>query len=323
MKRYLIYSLILHIFLISLSLVIGQVKKEKEIQPFYARIITPDELRQQTKPPARPAPPPARQPVQPRAEKPAQKPADKSADKPADRSANRPGRMPKLPEDIPPPKELSAVPSPAQKKEDPDKDAVARTIETPVETQTKGTKTETLSRQKQNLSPDIARIDSADKDAPANKSGQGLPLKPGTTQQLGAGSFREKLFDRDVIGKLAQKGGANAKSESNVTFDTGEFRYYGYLQRLREKIEGVWRYPPDAAARGVYGDLYVRFTIRKDGRLGAVELVRTSGHRSLDDAAIRALREAEPFWPLPEEWNKDGITITGRFVYTLHGVFIR
>jgi protein TonB len=311
MKRYLIYSLILHIFLISLSLVIGQVKKEKEIQPFYARIITPDELRQQTKPPARPAPPPARQPVRPRAEKPTQKPADKSADKS--------GRMPKLPEDIPPPKELSAVPSPAQKKESPDEDAAGTTVET----QTKGTKTETLSRQKQDLSPDIARIDSADKDATANKSGQDLPLKPGTTQQFGAGSVREKLFDRDVIGKLAQKGGANAKSEGNVTFDTGEFRYYGYLQRLREKIEGVWRYPPDAAARGVYGDLYVRFTIRKDGRLGAVELVRTSGHRSLDDAAIRALREAEPFWPLPEEWNKDGLTITGRFVYSLHGVYIR
>jgi protein TonB len=135
--------------------------------------------------------------------------------------------------------------------------------------------------------------------------------------------LREKLFDRDVIGKLAQKGEANAKSESNVTFDAGEFKYYGYLQRLREKIEGVWRYPPDAAARGIYGDLYVRFTIRKDGRLGAIELVRTSGHRSLDDAAIRALREAEPFWPLPTEWNKDGLTITGRFIYSLHGVFIR
>lgn len=287
MKRYLIYSLILHIFLISLSLVIGQVEKEKEIQPFYARIITPDELRRQLMPP----PPPARQPMQPRIEGPADKPADKLADKL--------GRMPKLPEDIPPPKELSAVPSPAQKKEGPDKD--------------------------QDLSPDIAGIDSADKDAPVDKSGQGLLLKPGaeTGQQPRPGSLREKLFDRDVIGKLAQKGEANAKSESNVTFDAGAFKYYGYLQRLREKIEGVWRYPPDAAARGIYGDLLVRFTIRKDGRLGAVELVRTSGHRSLDDAAIRALREAEPFWPLPTEWNKDGLTITGRFIYSLHGVFIR
>jgi len=309
MKRYLIYSLILHIFFISLSFVIEQVKKEKEIQPFYARIITPDELRQQPMPPTRPAPPPTRQPVQPRAEKPALKPNEKLAE--------RLSRMPKLPEDIPPPKELSAIPSPAQKKEEPDKDAPASRA---VETQTQGTEAETLAQQQQNLFPHTA---GADKDAPADKSGQGLPLKPGTPQHQGIGSLRERLFDRDVISKLAQKGGANAKSESSVTFDTGEFRYYGYLQRLREKIEGVWKYPPDAAARGIYGDLYARFTIRKDGRLGAVELVRTSGHRSLDEAAIRALREAEPFWPLPEEWNKDGLTITGRFVYSLHGVYIR
>lgn len=289
MKRYLIYSLILHIFLISLSLLIGQVKKENEIQPFYARIITPDELRQQPLLPARPAPPPARQPAERQAEKPTDKPADKPADKP--------GRMPKLPENIPPPKELSAVPSPSQK-----------------------AGTETSAWQQQDLSPDIA---GADKDATADKSKQGLPLKPETAQRQGTGNLREKLFDRDVIGKLAQKGTSNVNPEGSVTFDTGGFKYYGYLQRLREKIEGVWRYPPDAAQRGIFGDLYVRFTIRKDGRLGAVELIRTSGHRSLDDAAIRALRDAEPFWPLPEEWNKDGLTITGRFVYSLHGVRIR
>ncbi len=287
MKKYLIYSIILHIFLISLSLVIGQVKNEKEIQPFYARIITPDELRQQPLLPARPAPPQARQPVQPQTEKPTDKPADK------------PGKMPRLPENIPPPKELSAVPSPSQK-----------------------TETETSARKQQDLSPDIA---GADKGAPADKSRQGLPLKPGTgtVQQSGTGSLREKLFDRDVIGKLAQKGISNVNPEGSVTFDTGGFKYYGYLQRLREKIEGAWRYPPDAAQRGIFGDLYVRFTIRRDGGLGAVELVRTSGHRSLDDAAIRALRDAEPFWPLPEEWNKDGLTITGRFIYSLHGVYIR
>lgn len=126
------------------------------------------------------------------------------------------------------------------------------------------------------------------------------------------------LFDREVIDKLAKKE-EGTKRDSTLTFDTEEFRYHTYMERLKEKIEGIWKYPPDAAARGIYGDLFIRFTIRKNGMLGDVELVRTSGHRSLDEAAQRALREAQPFWPLPDEWKKDTITITGHFVYSTYG----
>ncbi|MBA4348820.1 MAG: energy transducer TonB, partial [Thermodesulfovibrio sp.] len=113
------------------------------------------------------------------------------------------------------------------------------------------------------------------------------------------------------------------KSESTITFDTEEFKYYGYLQRLKEKIEGLWKYPHDAAERGIYGDLYIKFTIKKNGKLGAVELVRTSGHKSLDDAAIKALKDAEPYWPLPDELDKEGLTITGHFIYSIYGIYIR
>ncbi len=135
--------------------------------------------------------------------------------------------------------------------------------------------------------------------------------------------LREQLFDSSVIGKFAQKERENIKPDNSITFDTKEYKYYGYMQRLKEKIEGIWKYPPDAAEKGIYGDLYIRFTIKKNGQLGAIELIRTSGHSSLDNAAIKALKDAEPFWPLPDEWGKDGFTITGHFIYTLHGAYIR
>jgi len=135
-------------------------------------------------------------------------------------------------------------------------------------------------------------------------------------------STKDKLFDKDVIGKLAQKD-RETKSDSSITFSTKEFQYQGYMQRLKEKIEGIWKYPRDAAERGIYGDLYIRFTIKKNGRLGSVDLLRTSGYKSLDDAAIKALRDAEPYWPLPDDWGRDGLTITGHFVYTHYGGYIR
>ena len=54
-----------------------------------------------------------------------------------------------------------------------------------------------------------------------------------------------------------------------------------------------------------------------------MELVRTSGHKTLDDAAMEALRDGTPYWPLPEEWGMEGYTIEGHFVYSLYGYYIR
>ncbi|MFN3396559.1 MAG: energy transducer TonB, partial [Thermodesulfovibrionales bacterium] len=143
-----------------------------------------------------------------------------------------------------------------------------------------------------------------------------LPSTPSRSGPSGGSPVlpRERLFDREVVEKLAKKEKEDIKPDRGITFDTNELRYYSYMQRLKDKIEGIWRYPPEAAERGIYGDLYIRFTIKKNGRLGDIELLRTSGYRSLDEAAMKALRDAEPFWPLPEEWKKDDLIITGHFI---------
>ncbi len=131
-----------------------------------------------------------------------------------------------------------------------------------------------------------------------------------------------KLFDRDVIKEQVKKEAAKEKPPE-ITFDTREFRYQGYMNRLKEKIESIWQYPLSAAQRGIYGDLYIRFSIKKDGSLGRVDLIRTSGYRELDDAAIKALMDGAPYWPLPSEWGLDEFIIEGHFIYTLYGYYIR
>lgn len=133
------------------------------------------------------------------------------------------------------------------------------------------------------------------------------------------------IFDRDVIAKLSQNSKKNEQLETKqgLSFSAKEFSDWGYLERLKEKIERIWQYPPQAAERGIYGDLYIRFTIDKKGNLVAAELLRTSGYRILDDAAMKALKDAQPFWPLPDDWGKDSLTITGHFIYTLRGFYLR
>lgn len=136
-----------------------------------------------------------------------------------------------------------------------------------------------------------------------------------------------RLFDRDLIGeqvkKELQKAVEHPKEPSGITFDTKEFKYRSYMMRLKEKIESIWQYPRSAAERGIYGDLFIRFSIKRDGTLGRVDLIRTSGFRELDEAALAALRDAAPYWPLPEDWKLDEFIIDGHFIYTLYGYYIR
>ncbi len=143
-----------------------------------------------------------------------------------------------------------------------------------------------------------------------------IPKSSGQSETLA------KLFDRELIKEQVKKE-AEKEKPPEVTFDTKEFRYQGYMNRLKEKIESIWMYPASAAERGIYGDLYIRFSIKKDGSLGRVDLVRTSGYRELDDAAMKALYNAAPYWPLPPEWGLDEFIIEGHFIYTLYGYYIR
>ncbi len=132
------------------------------------------------------------------------------------------------------------------------------------------------------------------------------------------------LYDREAIESTATSAAQKETArDDGVTFDTRDMMYRGYLDMLRQKVESIWHYPKRAAEQGIYGDLLVRFVILKDGSLGEVKVLRTSGHRMLDTAAVDALRQGVPYWPLPEGWERQSLPITGRFIYNINGGYIR
>lgn len=156
------------------------------------------------------------------------------------------------------------------------------------------------------------------KDSSGSKSLKGDELKLAEKKAVEE-LIKGQRHDADGLGKDKAEG----EGEHEITFSTKEFKYYGYKMRLKDKIENIWKYPPEAAQKGIYADLYIRFTILKNGNLGAIELIRTSGYKMLDDAALKALRDAAPYWPLPDEWKEESFTITGHFIYSLYGSYIR
>ena len=94
-----------------------------------------------------------------------------------------------------------------------------------------------------------------------------------------------------------------------------------YIEDWRIKVEriGNLNYPDEARRRQIYGKLYLRVSINRDGSLGPVEVAKSSGHRILDAAAMRIVKLAAPYSPIPKEIlqeYKDGITITRTWTFT-------
>lgn len=93
----------------------------------------------------------------------------------------------------------------------------------------------------------------------------------------------------------------------SVNASTREYRYAAYLEAWREKVErvGNLNYPDEARRKKLYGDLILHVSVRADGSLEKVRVVRSSGFPVLDDAAVRIVKLAAPFAPFPPEISKD------------------
>jgi protein TonB len=88
-----------------------------------------------------------------------------------------------------------------------------------------------------------------------------------------------------------------------VTADTRASDVAGYLDHWRRKVEriGTLNFPIVARRQKNSGTPVIAVTIDASGKLTDAHIRRTSGHRELDDAALRILRLASPFDPFPAE----------------------
>jgi len=74
-----------------------------------------------------------------------------------------------------------------------------------------------------------------------------------------------------------------------------------------DKVErvGNLNYPEKARQKGIFGDLRLLVALLPNGTLKEIRVLESSGHKLLDDAAIRIVRLAAPFAPFPDELSKD------------------
>jgi protein TonB len=101
---------------------------------------------------------------------------------------------------------------------------------------------------------------------------------------------------------------------------TQEYRFAQYIEDWRIKVEriGNLNYPEQARRQKVYGKLQLSVSILKDGSVENIEVSKSSGHRLLDAAAMRIVKLAAPYSPLPPNITKDTdiLTITRTWTFT-------
>ncbi len=86
-------------------------------------------------------------------------------------------------------------------------------------------------------------------------------------------------------------------------------RFGWYAKLLRDAIARKWRTDDVPAAVRSLPPAVATFTIARDGKVVDVRIVQASGNYALDNSAKRAILEAAPFQPLPQQFERSSATV--------------
>jgi periplasmic protein TonB len=88
----------------------------------------------------------------------------------------------------------------------------------------------------------------------------------------------------------------------HISANTREFAYAAYDKAWVSRVEriGNLNYPDEARRRQLHGQLVLTVGLARNGQIKSVDIIQSSGHKVLDDAAIRIVHLAAPFPPIPQ-----------------------
>jgi protein TonB len=82
-----------------------------------------------------------------------------------------------------------------------------------------------------------------------------------------------------------------------------------YQKKTFEKVAAKWKTPPAAEIPPIGKKTVVQAVITKDGMLATTEISTSSGKKGWDAAALKAVKAAAPFDPLPAGFNHPSVQV--------------
>jgi len=97
-----------------------------------------------------------------------------------------------------------------------------------------------------------------------------------------------------------------------ISANTKEYEYAAYMSAWVARVEriGNLNYPDEARRQQLHGQLVLTVALNRDGSIRSTDVIQSSGHKLLDDAAIRIVRLAAPFPPIPTAEKIDELYVT-------------
>lgn len=79
-----------------------------------------------------------------------------------------------------------------------------------------------------------------------------------------------------------------------------------YVEAFRREVEkvGTDTFPQQAMRERTFGQVRLMVALNPNGQVREIEVLKSSGYRVLDEAAMRSVRLAAPFAPFPPEMRK-------------------
>ena len=121
-----------------------------------------------------------------------------------------------------------------------------------------------------------------------------------SASELMTNSLKMAALSSEVQRKLETR--AKRPKRTFISASTRKYKYAAYMEAWRAKVErvGNLNYPEEARRRKISGQLVLDVALNPDGKINQITIRSSSGHKVLDDAAIRIVELAAPYAPFPE-----------------------
>lgn len=160
------------------------------------------------------------------------------------------------------------------------------------------------------VSKSVLTRDHANHEVPTKVEPEKTPTQP----RLNTRQLAYQIAELGITSKKETNFASKQKVLPLKAISAKKYVAAAYERAWQKKVEriGNLNYPDEARRKNLAGSLLISVWVAKDGTVKKIKIHRSSGHKILDDAAVRIVRLAAPFAPLPKELSSqaDLIVIT-------------
>jgi protein TonB len=141
------------------------------------------------------------------------------------------------------------------------------------------------------------------KGATASQTPAAPNLFPGASRLAKLEESYRRKFENDIA-----DGDTRFLNSDDIVFGS-------FLRRFEGAVYGVWRYPQEAAMKGIEGITPMRITFNRRGEITNIQQLQSSGARILDEEVLRTLRAIGPVGGFPKGYDKEEFHLIAFFQY--------